>query len=298
MIMQANPDPTAAAARAVEFVLSAGVSLRGDAWGDPARPPVLLLHGGGQTRHAWAGTAEALGAQGWYAIALDLRGHGDSDWHPDGDYGFQTFANDVREVARQIGRPIVLVGASLGGVASLLAVHESEPPIATGLVLVDVATRLEREGVDRIIDFMRGGADGFASLDEAADAVAAYNPHRRRPSDPSGLKKNLRLGDDGRWRWHWDPRFLEHSGPTVADPSTAVNFLDDAARSLRIPTLLVRGGASDVLSEEGARVFLELVPHAKFADITEAGHMVAGDRNDIFSEAVIDFLREADLGSA
>ncbi len=264
------------------------IELVGDAWGSPDAPPVLLLHGGGQTRHAWSGTAQGLAREGWYAVALDLRGHGDSDWSKSGRYHFEDFAGDVTNLAHRFSSPPVLVGASLGGISSLLAVARTREPLASALVLVDIATRMEPKGVHRIIDFMNARPEGFASLEEAADAVAEYLPHRKRPSDLNGLSKNLRRHADGRYRWHWDPQFMRPDGvrriPDLKD-------LERAARSLRIPTLLVRGRMSDLLSEDGARHFLELVPHARFADVSGAGHMVAGDRNDAFTQAVIEFLR-------
>lgn len=274
----------------LRFTVDGSLTLVGDAWGDPTDPSVVLLHGGGQTRHAWAGTAAILADAGWYAIAIDQRGHGESDWAPDGNYDRERYADDVIELAAKLSTPPVLVGASLGGMASLLAIHRAESKIAKALVLVDIATRMESEGLDRIFAFMKAAPDGFANLDDAADAVAGYNPHRPRPSDLSGLKKNLRQGEDGRWRWHWDPRFLDRKIP--AEPPREWNLLDAAAESLTVPTLLVRGRMSDILSEEGAQVFLRQVPHAKYADISNAGHMVAGDRNDLFTDAVLAFLTE------
>lgn len=270
----------------VRFEVGSGLTLVGDAWGPADATPALLLHGGGQTRHAWAGTAIALARRGWRAIALDQRGHGESDWSPDGDYSRATYAQDVVDVARALSRPAVLVGASLGGISSLLAIERGAP--AAALVLVDIATRMEPAGVERIFAFMQASPDGFASLEEAADAIAAYNPHRPRPKDLSGLAKNLRHGDDGRWRWHWDPAFMASRDP--AEPPREHHEGDVAAENLRVPTLLVRGRMSDILSEEGVRIFLEQVPHAKYADITDAGHMVAGDRNDVFCDAVLRFL--------
>lgn len=278
----------------LRFKLADGLTLVAEAWGSPKAQPVVLLHGGGQTRHAWAGTAERLAEAGWYAVSVDQRGHGESDWAADGNYDRERYADDVIEVARALPAPPVLVGASLGGISSLMAIHRSSqtqperPAIAAALVLVDIATRMESKGLDRIFEFMRGAPDGFANLEEAADAVAAYNPHRPRPKDLSGLKKNLRQGEDGRWRWHWDPRFIDRKMP--AEPPRSGSILDDAARALTLPTLLVRGRVSDILSEEGAQTFLEQVPHAKYADIASAGHMVAGDRNDLFTDAVVDFL--------
>ncbi|HEY8526342.1 MAG TPA: alpha/beta hydrolase [Acidimicrobiales bacterium] len=274
----------------------AGVELAADAYGPEDGPPVLLFHGGGQTRHAWGGTAQLLGERGWRSTTVDLRGHGDSDWSPDGVYDLDTFAADVRIVAEAQPRPPALIGASLGGISSLVAIAEAPAPIARALVLVDVAPRMEPDGVQRIHDFMRGHPNGFASLEEVADAVAAYNPHRPRPKDLSGLRKNVRLGEDGRWHWHWDPRFLD--GPSTDEPRSLRNEdrLEAAARALTLPTLVVRGKASDVLSEEGVRHLLELVPHAEVADVTGAGHMVAGDRNDAFNDAVFDFLERVAWG--
>lgn len=272
------------------------IELVADAWGSPTDPPVLLLHGGGQTRHAWGGTAQALAESGWYAVSLDLRGHGESAWSAEGHYHHSDFALDTVAVAKTLDRP-VLVGASLGGISALLAIAEGGEGIASALVLVDIATRMERAGASRIVEFMLSRPDGYESLDEVADAIAAYNPHRPRPKDLKGLEKNLRRGDDGRYHWHWDPRFLagprHFSSQEIGEAEHKVtdsSVLDSAARSLTIPTLLVRGRMSDLLSEEGARTFLEQVPHAKFADVSGAGHMVAGDRNDLFTNAVIEFL--------
>jgi pimeloyl-ACP methyl ester carboxylesterase len=274
-----------------------GLDLAADAYGPDDGPPVLLFPGGGQTRHSWDGTARLLGNKGWRATTVDLRGHGDSDWAPDGDYSLDAFAADVRDVARATGRrPPALVGASLGGISSLIAIAEddraTDRPVASALVLVDVAPRLEPEGVARIGAFMLGHLDGFATLEEVADAVAAYNPHRPRPSDLSGLRKNVRQREDGRWYWHWDPRFMTPG--RIDEPRSIRNEdrLERAAQTLTLPVLLVRGRQSDVLSEAGARNLQALVPHARFVDVAGAGHMVAGDRNDVFNDAVVAFLEE------
>jgi len=276
--------------RAIDFQVSDDVTLRGDAWGPRSARPALLLHGGGQTRHSWSGAAASIAARGWQAISLDLRGHGDSDWSPDGLYGFERFTADTLAVARSLPQPPVVVGASLGGVAGLLAAGEFDRSVAAGLVLVDVTPRMEPEGVQRIVDFMTHRPEGFESLEEAADAIARYREHRSRPRDLSGLAKNLRKGEDGRWRWHWDPAFIRGAGSVRASEAHEPRRLLAAAERLTIPTLLVRGRESDVVSLEGAAEFQQAVPHAKFADVSGAGHMVAGDRNDAFSEAVIAFL--------
>lgn len=265
----------------------AGVEIAGDVAGPASGQPVVFLHGGGQTRASWKRAVGVLAGRGYRAISLDLRGHGDSDWSPDGDYQLDRFVDDLALFLPTLGAPAVLVGASLGGLASLLAVGDRRLP-AAGLVLVDVTPQLEPVGTSKIRAFMTSNPDGFASIDEAADAVSAYLPHRPRPKDASGLGKNLRLREDGRLYWHWDPRFM--SGDRTANPGYGPERLEAAARSLKVPTLLIRGGLSEIVSEAGARAFLTLAPHAEFVDVTGADHMVAGDANDVFNAAVIDFI--------
>jgi non-heme chloroperoxidase len=272
-----------------------GVHIAGDAWGPVDGPLVLLQHGGGQTRHAWKGTGEALGAAGYRAVAFDARGHGDSDWAPDGLYGQDAMVRDLQCVLGALGqRRPVLVGASMGGGTSLVAVGESHVD-ATALVLVDIAPRVEPAGVDHIQAFMRLKPEGFASLEEVAQAIGTYQPHRRRPPKLDGLGKNVRLGADGRYHWHWDPRY--RAAPF--DLEQRSRRLAACSVNLHLPTLLVRGGLSDVLSEAGAQEFLALCPTAEYVNVTGAGHKVAGDRNDIFANAVFDFLaRVVPVGGA
>ena len=285
----------------IELVGRDGNRLAADVAGDPADPAAILLHGGGQTRHSWGTTLNALGSRGWYTLAVDLRGHGDSEWAGDGDYTLDAFAGDVLAIARTFDTPPALVGASLGGIASLAAIGEhTDEAVARALVLVDVAPRIEQQGRERIGAFMAENMDdGFESLEEVADAIAAYNPHRPRPTNLDGLSKNLRERD-GRWYWHWDPAFIggklggtDETRSSLIDPDR----LGKAARNLTVPTLLVRGRVSDLLSEEGAQELLQLVPHAQMVDVAGAGHMVAGDRNDLFNDAVVSFLSGVRAGA-
>ena len=264
-----------------------GVTLTADAEGAWSGPAVLLLHGGGQTRQSWGGTSQVLADAGFLALTVDQRGHGESDWAADGNYGISAYARDVRAVASQLGRPVALVGASLGGLASLLAVAEQPGVDATALVLVDVTPRMRQDGRDRIGDFMRGKPEGFASVEEAADAVSQYLPDRPRPKDVSGLRRNLRPGPDGRLHWHWDPKFLDSR---LQDETGNPARFEDAAASVAVPMLLVRGGNSDVVGTDEADALLRVAPQAQAIDVAGAGHMVAGDRNDVFSSAVADFL--------
>jgi pimeloyl-ACP methyl ester carboxylesterase len=284
----------------VTFTGSEGNKLVGEATGHQGRA-VLLLHGGGQTRHAWRATGAAIARAGMTAYAVDQRGHGDSEWVASGKYSFADFASDACELADQLAtrtgvRPVI-AGASLGGIAALtaegVAARAGRSPLFSGLVLVDITPRVDASGVAKVQGFMREHArDGFATVEEAADAVAAYLPHRPRPKSNEGLKKNLRLHPDGRWRWHWDPRFLEGRGPDSVNRSDREQALVEGAKSLRNPVLLVRGGSSELVQEEHVKEFLALVPHASYADVAGARHMVAGDQNDQFSEAILKFLND------
>ncbi|MFC5952265.1 alpha/beta fold hydrolase [Pseudonocardia lutea] len=288
---EANDPGSAGRVAAGERVVFDGAAgkLVGDRWAPAAerRGPALLLHGGGQTRHSWFRTAAALAAAGWDAVALDARGHGDSDWAPDGDYGTDALNADLLAVVEQIGEPALLVGASMGGMTALVAEGE-HGGLARALVLVDIVPRVEPDGVARIMAFMGANPDGFASLEEVAEAVRAYNPHRRRPPNPEGLRKNVRLREDGRWYWHWDPAFLR-----VGDEprrSTTHERAAAAAARVAVPTLLVRGAQSDIVSEDGVQELLQLIPGSVHVDVSATGHMVAGDDNDVFTRTVLDFL--------
>lgn len=267
------------------------LTLVADEWNRDAasaadRPTILMLHGGGQNRFSWKNTGQVLADHGFHVVALDARGHGDSDRAPDADYSVDALSADVLKVLEQIDRPVVLIGASMGGLTSILVAKEAGPDVVTRLVLVDVVPRFEKDGSARIRDFMFSNVDGFDTLEQAADAIGAYLPHRKRPKNLDGLKKNLRFRD-GKWFWHWDPAFL--TAPKD-DPFGRVERLEQAAIDLTIPILLIRGKLSDVVSAEGVQDFLSKVPRAEFVELSDAGHTAAGDDNDAFSEAVVSFV--------
>jgi pimeloyl-ACP methyl ester carboxylesterase len=269
------------------FTVPGGLSIAGDVGGDPSHRPVILQHGGGQTRHSWGKAMRELVDAGYFVLNLDARGHGDSDWAPDGDYSIDALSADLMAIIATLRSPPALVGASMGGICSLYSLGISDQQIASALVLVDIVPRIGADGAAKIGTFMGSALQGFASLEEAADAVAAYNPHRQRPKDVSGLMKNLRLRPDGRLYWHWDPRFLQQERPA---PEMLAQRLLEAASRIRIPTLLVRGLQSDIVTEEGIREFKERLPALEVYDVGGAGHMVAGDKNDAFDQGVVSFL--------
>jgi len=275
----------------VEFRGADDLTLVADEWNRGAdtsgeRPAILMLHGGGQNRYSWKNTGQVLADRGFHVVALDSRGHGDSDRSPTANYSVDSLGADTLRVIDQIGGPTVLIGASMGGLTGILAAHEAGPEVITKLVLVDVVPRFEKDGSARIRDFMFSGVDGFDSLEQAAEAVSAYLPHRAKPRSPEGLKKNLRLRD-GRWYWHWDPAFLTKPAD---DPFVRMDMLEQSAIDLRIPILLIRGKLSDVVSPEGVQDFLTKVPRAEFVELSDAGHTAAGDDNDAFTDAVVEFV--------
>ncbi len=277
---------------AAPFTVDAGgLTIAGDRWapsGGGART-LVLLHGGGQTRHSWDRTAAALVRRGYTVVTLDARGHGDTAWAADGSYALGDFVDDLLAVLGALdGAPPVLIGASLGGITSLCAVGEN-PGIASALVMVDVVVDVEPKGIDRVTDFLRAHTDGFATLDEVADAVAAYNPTRKRARNLEGLKKNVRQRADGRWYWHWDPAFIRGDDRGEARIQDRARLAAAAGR-VEVPVLIVRGGKSDVVSDTGVRKMQERIPHAEVADVSGAGHMVAGDDNQVFAAAIEQFL--------
>lgn len=268
---------------------SDGVELATERLGAADAPAVVFSHGFGQTRSAWTATARAVVDSGWQSITADARGHGDSGWCKDGHYDFAQFVDDLVLIARPHDRP-VLIGASMGGLLGLIA--QAEHDVFGALVLVDITPRWEPAGIERILAFMRAHPQGFLSIEQAIASIAHYLPHRaaryRDDEDGSGrLRKMLVRMDDGRLRWHWDPRLLER---IAADGVNQQQRLLDAARRIRVPTLLISGEHSDIVSAATIAEFQHCVPHAQHVRVARATHMIVGDRNDAFTDAVRTFI--------
>ena len=276
----------------MQFKVSSGLNIEATALGNPEDPLVILLHGGGQTRHAWSGTAEKLSRSGFYALAFDLRGHGDSDWSEEGDYAIESYRNDLVSIIEEIGKPAFLIGASLGGMISLsTAGDKTYEQLCRALVMVDIGIYPNEDGSNEILNFMSSGFKGFNSLEEASEAISSYLPHREKPKDISGLKKNLRLKKDGKYYWHWDPKFIESRTGNI-DRTAYRQRQRNYAESVKVPTLLIRGALSNVVTQEEVDDFLSTISHAEFVEIDKAAHMIAGDRNDVFANAAINFLQQ------
>ena len=267
-----------------------GITLEFDLWGKIKRDAILLLHGGGQTRHSWNATAEKITQVNGCAITMDLRGHGDSDWSHGGDYELSDFSEDVAFLIDTLEIQPSLVGASLGGLVGIYLEGRYSPGSISALVLVDIVPNINVLGAEKIKDFMlEHSKTGFTSLSEVSDILSEYNPHREKSSDLEGLKKNLRKRGE-KWFWHWDPLFISSErgkeNPDMRNPE----LLNELCSNISVPLLLVRGKLSDLVTEIQVREFLERFPEASFADVSGAGHMVVGDKNDAFANEVIEFL--------
>jgi pimeloyl-ACP methyl ester carboxylesterase len=264
-----------------------GITLTVESIGHLQAPAVLFAHGFGQTRQAWGSSAESLAAAGYRSVFADGRGHGESGWNPPAlAYSMDQFVDDLDALATSSGPAPALVGASMGGLLGLFA-EGRRPGRFRALVLVDITPRWEAAGVNRILDFMGAHPQGFSDFEHAAEAIAAYLPHRRARKTPEQLRSLLVRRDDGRLVWHWDPRLLNEIARGGERHQEA---LMAAARAVTAPTLLISGGRSDLVSERTTAEFLQLVPHARHVCIADATHMVAGDRNDQFTQTILDFL--------
>ena len=277
----------------LKFQTDKEITIVADAYGNPKDAPILLLHGGGQTRNSWKKTGEILAAKGWYVIATDARGHGDSSWSKAGHYNFEYLRKDLVTIAKTLEKKPILIGASMGGICSLAAMHH-HPTLAKGLILVDVSPRIEKKGTDRIFAFMSAKPEGYASLEAVQAAVRAYLPNRKNIGSLNGLKKNLRQLPNGRYSWHWDPEMLKvwQSKTNDVSQKETEDFLMNALMNLEIPAMLVRGGISDVVSKEIVEELKVAAPHLTYVDVADAGHMVAGDSNHVFTNALLGFLEE------
>jgi len=205
---------------------------------------------------------------------------------------------DARRILKSVrrGRTAVVLG---GGITALETHAVTDyADIFSAVVLVDITPKVENAGSRRIVSFMMANPDGFADLTEAAAAIAEYNPHRPPPSSTAGLAKVLRQGEDGRWRWHWDPQFiatraalmLEDPAAWEAERAERADRLHLSAGALKAPLLLIRGLLSDLVSDEAVAALRAAAPQAEYVDVRGAGHMVAGDDNDAFTSAVLGFL--------
>ncbi len=263
-------------------------------WGSSLAPVVLAMHGGGQTAYMFEDIGATLRDER-HVIAIDLPGHGESGSLQDVEgVSRQELAATVPGLLDDFGvRPVAIIGASLGGIVAM-TLAAARPELVSAIVLIDVGHRLEPEGVQRIIDFMQKH-ESFASLEEAAAAIAEYLPNRK-PSPPERLRRNLRQRPDGRWVWkHSLGRISRERMQRIEDRDWEQEILvglDEEAATIQIPVLVLRGASSDVLSSDGASEIAAILPNARVATIASAGHLAAGDNPASTANLIKGFLDE------
>lgn len=255
-------------------------------WGDPANPPLVLLHGVGQTCHTWDLFAAAMSPH-FHVMAFDQRGHGDTDWAADKDYSRHSMVEDVGAFTTALGLDrFFLTGMSMGG-ANSLSFTAKNPDRVEALVVVDVGPRVENKGVQNIRNFMKDFRE-FDSLDEAAAVIHKFNP--RRPLEiirKYTVVYNLKQLPSGKWTWKYDTYFSE--GHSRINVKQMQEELSQEVKKIACPTLLVKGAESDVLSLDGARLLQTAIPGSEFALVAGAGHSVMGDNPPGFEAAVREF---------
>jgi pimeloyl-ACP methyl ester carboxylesterase len=254
-------------------------------WGR-GEPELIFLHGGGQNARTWDLVALALGRP---ALAVDLPGHGRSDWRADRDYWPWRNAEAVEAVLGvHAHQPVVVVGMSLGGLTGI-RLASRRPDVVRGLVVVDVtpgvSSRIgplteEQRGTTALI----GGPPSFASLEEMVELAVRASPRRPAAAVRRGVVHNSRRLPDGRWAWRYDTIGRPGAGPVNFSP-----LWDDVA-DLRMPALLVRGGDSAFVADADEQEFLRRAPHAAGETVPGAGHSVQSDRPRELAEIIHRFL--------
>jgi pimeloyl-ACP methyl ester carboxylesterase len=238
-------------------------------WGDDAAE-LVLFHGGAQNAHTWDTVALALGRP---LVAIDLPGHGHSQWRDDKGYRPQQMADDVSQVARKLApEATTVVGMSLGGLTALCAVAD-DPSLAERLVLVDVTPGVNAQKAEPILSFI-SGPEEFASFDEILERTMAYNPTRSRSSLRRGVLHNAKERPDGSWVWRYDLPV----GERVDDLEERFADLWDAVSAVEGPMMLVQGGLSGVVDDDDVAELLRRQPDAEVVVVEGAGHSVQGDR--------------------
>ena len=270
-----------------KFVTANGMRFHYLEWGSASNPPMLLLHGFAQTCHSW--DFVALGFSDDYrVIVLDQRGHGDSDWAADGDYSPETQQNDISAIVREIGlEDFTLMGLSMGGRNSF-TYAANNPDSVRALVIVDAGPQNMQQGTQNIRNFVQQD-DELDSVDAFVERVLKYNPRRAPEQIRGSIMHNLKQLPNGKWTWKYDKRLRRPGRRMGSDPETEKR-LWGYLEALQCPTLLVRGGASDIIAMDTAEKMRNVIPNSQMATIEGAGHLVMGDSPAGFQRAVTEFL--------
>jgi esterase len=257
-------------------------------WGRNDKPPLLFLHGGGLTAHTWDLVCVALRAD-FDCLALDQRGHGDSEWSPVLDYGPDAHVRDIRGLIEQLRlEQPVLVGHSLGGLNAMVYATAAAERLG-GIALVDVGPDTNPDAVKRIRDFVMGDP-GDGSLEDFVERARAFNPRRDPRLLRHSLRHNLRRMPDGSLTWKYDRRRL--TPEYVASLRRRLQELRKTADAITCPVLVIRGAESDALSDEQAAAFAAALPDGRWDKVENAGHTIQGDNPRGLVRVLARFLSE------
>lgn len=262
-------------------------------WGAADAPPIVMLHGFGVSAHMFDEFADRMKDR-YRLIAIDQRGHGDSDWSDDGDYSRDAFVTDAEGIREALGlNRFILVGHSMGGL-NAVAYTVKHPEHVRALVLVDVGPEAAKEGVDNIRRFTQGPDE--LDFEQFVEGAHRFNPRRSIENIRERMRHRLRPTENGKWTWKFDKRFREQEhglqiGSELSNDETWQLF-----RQVTPPTLLVRGGESDVLTQEVAERAVREMPRAQLALVPNAGHSVPGDNPEDFTTVVRAFLSDVEGG--
>ncbi len=256
-------------------------------WGDPGLPTVILLHGFAQTSHAWDLITLGL-ADKFHLISLDQRGHGDSEWASDGDYSLETQQNDLDEFIKFLGvSRLNLVGLSMGG-RNAYVFASRNPQFISNLVVVDTGPQGVRSGRSRIRNFVTM-PDELDTFEEFVERVHSYVPHRSLEQISNSLLNNIRQMENGKWTWKYD-RLLRD--PNYRRQAASQDQLWAYWESVKCPSLIIRGGNSDVLASETVAEMTSRNPFSESAVVPESGHLVPGDNPAGFLRVIRPWLLE------
>lgn len=267
------------------YIAARGLKFHYVEWGAATQPPMLCLHGITQTAHSWDEVAAALSPQ-HRVLCFDQRGHGDSDWAPDHDYTRHTQAADLDAITDALGLSrFILAGMSMGGI-NAITFTARHPDKVQALIIVDVSPEVQARGVQNIRSFIQA-ADELDSVEEFVARAHQFNPRRSLENIRSRLSYNLKQLPNGKWTWKYDKAL--RSRERGFEASALLNLWDDV-RAIRCPTLIIKGGESDILSGESAEKLQGAIPGSRLAVVPGAGHSVMGDNPSAFVAAVRPFL--------
>ena len=257
-------------------------------WGTAGKPPFVFLHGGAQTAHSWDDFAPVV-RNDYHVYALDQRGHGDSDWAADGDYHRTTHCKDIAAFVSSLDiGPHLLVGLSMGGINSITYTARY-PERVRALIIVDVGPEIETKGRENIQDFV-SGVDELDTFEAFVERAHKFNPRRSLDNLRQRLSHNLKQQPNGKWTWKFDQTRRRDGAQAGLNPEE----LWQDVRKIQCPTLIIRGGESDILSPQAAERLHAVIPNSRLSVVTGTGHSVMGDNPDGFAQAVQEFLATLD----